>query len=167
MRKIRIGYFLSFIIFVILMECLIFMYLEKFAGGILRSNFSFVVFLLPLLAKVPLVFLVVEFIGIYKEKKAIKNEIIRSAKFLEIMPVKNMLYKAYKIRFSRKNSSGKIVKNWTASNFTKEQAEKIKDFGNFDVFQYDEKLAVLSIKKLNEYGEFHNKRKNTKKFAKK
>jgi len=166
MRKVRIGYFISFIIFTILVECMIFMYLEKFAGGILKSNFAFVVFLLPMLALISLVFLVLEFINIYRENKAVKEEKVVKAKFLEIVEVKNLLYRAYKVRFSWKNSEGKVVKTWSQSNFTKEQANYLKSLEDFEVFNFEDRIAYVRLNKLNGSGEVERKRTRRKKSVK-
>ena len=158
MRKVRIGYFISFIIFIILVELMIFFYLEKFTGGILRSNFAFVVFLLPMLAVFPLVFLILEFINISREKKALKSGNVATARFLEDLEVKNLLYRAYKVRFSWKNSKGKTIKTWSQSNFTKEQVKRLKHLVEFDIFNFEDRIGFIKLNKLNAHGEVEGPR---------
>lgn len=166
MRKIRIGYFVSFIIFIALIEAMIFMYLEKFAGGILDSDFAFIVFLLPLLALIPAVFLVIEFLNIYREKKAVLAGRIAKAKFLEVIEVKNLLYRAYKVRFSWKNSSGKTIKTWSASNFSKEQANHLKSLVEFDIFNFEDRIGYIKLNLINGDGEVDKRKFGKKRAAK-
>lgn len=142
MRKLRIAYYSIFIAFILLIEVMLIGFEIYGKIGMVKNGYDVILYLIPLLAILPLFCLIQEIKYYVDEKKAIKNDIFVNARFEDMEELKNLLYRGYKIKVNYLDEDNKKKSAWTQSNFTKNQANELKELRTFDVFVWKEKVFI-------------------------
>lgn len=142
MRKLRIAYYSIFIAFILLIEAMLIGFEIYGKIGMVKNGYDVILYLIPLLVILPLFCLIQEIKYYVDEKKAIKNDIFVNARFEDMEELKNLLYRGYKIKVNYLDKDNKKKSAWTQSNFTKNQANELKELRTFDVFVWKEKVFI-------------------------